>query len=407
MTSLLPKLLALAALLFVANGASADTGSIALGWDPNPDGDPAAGYKVYSGSVSGVYNRQEDAHYETTQTITNLTVGGRYYFVVTAYDDAGTESGYSEEISAVVPPTPTPTPTPTPSATPTATPKPTPKPKPTATPTPAPSPTPPPQYLLNISTRVHVEGGDNVMIGGFIIEGDTSKNIILRALGPSLANFGVKRSLTDPVLELYDAAGVSIAQNDNWTSLPPATVPAELQPTSPVEAVIVTSLPPGSYTAVLRSADGSTGNALCELYDLSPGNSSVRNISTRGVAGTADDVMIGGFIVGGTDSAKVIVRAIGPSLTAAGVAGALPDPILELHDGQGSLIFQNDNWRSDQEQQIIDTTVPPSNDKEAAIVATLPPGAYTAVVRGSGSTTGVALVEVYALDPPTSSSAKN
>ena len=238
-----------------------------------------------------------------------------------------------------------------------------------------------------------------MMIGGFIIEGDTSKDIIIRALGPSLADFGVKRVLTNPVLELYDSTGALVEENDDWTSLPPGTVPLELQPANPAEAVIVTSLPPGSYTAVLRSFDGSTGNALCELYDLAPGNSSVRNISTRGVAGTGDDVMIGGFIVGGTDSANVIIRAIGPSLTAAGVAGALSDPVLELHDGQGSLIFQNDNWRDDQEQQIINSTVPPSNDKEAAIVATLSPAAYTAIVRGSGSTTGVALVEVYSLDP--------
>ena len=237
------------------------------------------------------------------------------------------------------------------------------------------------------------------MIGGFIIEGDSNKDIIVRALGPSLAALGVKNTLGDPVLELYDSAGAIVDQNDNWTSLPSGTVPPELQPANSLEAVIVTSLPPGSYTAVLRSADGSTGNALCELYDLSPENSSLRNISTRGQAGTGDDVMIGGFIVGGTNPSKVIIRAIGPSLGTAGVAGALLDPVLELHDGQGSLIFQNDNWRSDQEQQIIDSTVPPSNDQESAIVATLPPGAYTAVVRGAGGTAGVALVEVYALDP--------
>ena len=127
-------------------------------------------------------------------------------------------------------------------------------------------------------------------------------------------------------------------------------------------------------------------------------NSSGLNISTRGQVGSGDDVMIGGFIVGGTDPSKVIVRAIGPSLTAAGVAGALADPILELHNSDGSLIFQNDNWRSDQEAQIIASTVPPSNNNESAIVATLNPGAYTAIVRGAGDTTGVALVEVYALN---------
>ena len=236
------------------------------------------------------------------------------------------------------------------------------------------------------------------MIGGFIISGTAHKSIVIRALGPSLAGHGVKNVLADPVLELYDSTGQVIAANDNWTSLPANTFPVELEPTNPAESVIAISLPPGSYTAVLQGANNSAGNALCELYDLEPGNSSVRNISTRGQVGSGDDVMIGGFIVGGTNSSKVIIRAIGPSLTAVGVAGALPDPILELHNSDGSLIFQNDNWRSDQEQQIIASTVPPSNDQESAIVATLTPGAYTAIVRGAGNTTGVALVEVYALD---------
>lgn len=236
------------------------------------------------------------------------------------------------------------------------------------------------------------------MIGGFIVSGDLNKDVALRALGPSLAGAGVKHPLADPLLELHDSTGALIAQNDNWTSLPPDTVPPELQPTEPTESVIVANLPPGSYTAVLRGVNGSTGVGLCELYDLNPTNSSVRNISTRGQVGTDDDAMIGGFIVGGTASSKVIIRAIGPSLTAAGVEGALADPILELHNSDGSLIFQNDNWRTDQEQQIIDSTVPPSNDQESAIVVTLTPGAYTAIVRGAGNTAGVALVEVYALD---------
>lgn len=109
--------------------------------------------------------------------------------------------------------------------------------------------------------------------------------------------------------------------------------------------------------------------------------------------------MIGGFIIGGDAPTKVIVRAIGPSLAAFGVTGVLGDPTMELHDSSGSLIFSNDNWRSDQEQEIIDTTIPPTDDKESAIVATLPPGAYTAIVRGANGTTGVALVEVYALSP--------
>lgn len=237
------------------------------------------------------------------------------------------------------------------------------------------------------------------MIGGFIVTGEADKNILIRALGPSLAGAGVPKVLHNPEVELYDSSGTMLEQNMDWTTLPPGTVPVELQPTDPLEAVINASLPPGSYTAVLRGEGGTTGIALCELYDLSPTASRVRNISTRGQVGLGSDVMIGGFIIGGTAPTQVIVRAIGPSLLAAGVTGELIDPVLELHDSDGSLIFRNDNWRDAQEQQIIDTTIPPLDDKESAIVATLPPGAYTAIVGGANDSTGVALVEVYALDP--------
>jgi hypothetical protein len=369
---LLRKLLVVAPLFFfIATDASADTGTIALAWDANTK--YVAGYKVYSGTASGVYARVDDAHHQTTEELTNLEVGVRYYFVVAAYNDAGVESDYSEEVSAIA-----------------AAPNPT----PTATPT----PTPTPSYLLNISTRVHVRGGDNVMIGGFIIEGDSNKDVALRALGPSLGDLGVKETLPDPELEVYDSTGALIAQNDNWTSLPPGTVPAGLEPPNPAEAVVVANLAPGSYTAILRSVDGTEGNALCELYDLVPGKSSVRNISTRGRVGIGDDVMIGGFIVGGTAPLKVMIRAIGPSLAAFGVAGVLPDPVLELHDKDGSLIYFNDNWRGDQAQQIIDSTIAPNDEHESAIIATLAPGAYTAIVHDVGTAEGVALVEVYVLN---------
>ena len=236
------------------------------------------------------------------------------------------------------------------------------------------------------------------MIGGFIIEGDSDKAVVFRGLGPSLTSLGVKRALTDPALEIYDSTGALSEQNDNWTTRPPDTVPPGLEPSNPAEAVVVASLAPGSYTAILRSADGNEGNALCELYDLAPGNSSVRNISTRGVAGVGDDVMIGGFIVGGTEPARVMIRAIGPSLAAFGVSGVLPDPVLELHDKDGALIDQNDNWKSDNAQQIIDTAIPPTDEHESAIVATLAPGAYTAIVHDAGTAEGVALVEVYVLN---------
>ena len=243
-----------------------------------------------------------------------------------------------------------------------------------------------------------MRGGDNVMIGGFIIEGDANKEVVFRALGPSLADLGVKNALSDPTLEVYDSDGALVQQNDNWTTLPPGTVPADLEPSNPSEAVIVAKLAPGAYTAVLRSANSTEGNALFELYDLAPGNSSLRNISTRGEASIGDDVMIGGFIIGGTAPAKVMVRAIGPSLAAFGVTGVLPDPVLELHDKDGSLIYQNDNWRADQAQQIIDTKIAPTDARESAIVATLTPGAYTAIVHDANNVQGVALVEVYVLN---------
>ena len=236
------------------------------------------------------------------------------------------------------------------------------------------------------------------MIGGFIIQGDANKDVVFRALGPSLAKLGVKYFLPDPTLEVYDSDGELVQQNDNWTTLPVGVVPAGLEPSYPAEAVIVASLAPGAYTAVLRSANGTEGDALLELYDLAPGNSSVRNISTRGEASTGDDVMIGGFIIGGTTPAKIMVRAIGPSLAAFGVTGVLPDPVLELHDKDGSLIYQNDNWRAEQAQQVIDTTIPPSDERESAIIATLAPGAYTAIVHDANNVQGVALVEVYMLD---------
>jgi hypothetical protein len=243
-----------------------------------------------------------------------------------------------------------------------------------------------------------VLNGDSVMIGGFIITGDAAKKVVLRALGPSLADAGVKGVLADPVLELYDSTGALIKQNDNWTSpLPEYVVAAGLTPKYPSESLIAATLPPGSYTAVLRGADSTTGVALCELYDLDPASSRISNLSTRGEAGSGDEAMIGGFIIGGTESTEILVRAIGPSLTALGVSGALLDPVLELRGSDGSLLFENDDWRSDQEQQILDSTIPPSSDKESAIVATLPPGNYTALVHGAGDSTGVALVEVYNL----------
>ena len=271
-------------------------------------------------------------------------------------------------------------------------------------PPPEPSPTPPivappTKMLLNVSTRARVEGGANVMIGGFIVTGEVPKKVALRAIGPSLAAAGVAGVLADPVLQLFDSTGTLVAQNDDCSSLAPGEIPAGLKPANVHESLISITLPPGSYTGVLSGANGGSGVALFELYDLDPASSRIANISTRSEVGVGSDVMIGGFIIGGADPTKVVIRAIGPSLVANGITNPLPDPVLDLYDGNGSLVFTNDNWRTTQLQQITDSGVPPNDDRESAMVATLLPGSYTAIVHDAGGGTGVALVEAYNLEP--------
>ena len=269
--------------------------------------------------------------------------------------------------------------------------------------------TTPPTQLLNISTRMRVLTGDQVLIGGFIITGTDLKRVLIRGMGPSLNGVGVT-TLSDPTLELHQGS-TTIATNDNWKTKPDGTSQqAEIEattipPTNDFESTIVAILRPGPYTAILAGKNGGTGVGLVEVYDLAQGaNSKLANIATRGFVDTDDNVMIGGLIVGGTGggTAKVIVRAIGPSLGNAGVQGALQDPTLELHDGNGATLRSNDNWKtredgSSQQAEIEATTIPPTNDLESAIVATVAPGNYTAIVRGKNNTTGIAVVEAYNL----------
>jgi hypothetical protein len=295
-------------------------------------------------------------------------------------------------------PTPTSTPTPIPTATPATTPTPTPAatPSPTAAPTPTPSATP--STFGNISTRLRVETGDNVLIGGFIITGTQAKKVIVRAIGPSLSSF-FPGALANPILELRNSSGGLIFSNDNWRSDQEAEIIATtIPPSNDLESAIVATLPANNsnYTAIVRGVNNGTGIGVVEAYDLDRTvNSKLANISTRGLVQTGDNVLIGGLIVLGQNPLRVIVRAIGPSLP---VSGALGDPTLELRDGDGALIASNDNWRSDQEAEIIATTIPPTNDLESAIVRNLTPGNYTAIVRGVNSTTGIAVVEAYNLN---------
>ena len=273
-------------------------------------------------------------------------------------------------------------------------------PTPTATPGTTPTPTPP-SVLGNIATRLPVGTGDNVLIGGFIVTGTQNKRVIVRALGPSLAGFGVQGALANPTLELYDSNGL-LASNDNWRTDQPAEIEASgIPPTNDLESAIVATLPANGagYTAILRGVGGSTGIGVVEMYDLDASvDSKLANISTRGLVQTGDNVLIAGTIVLGPSPRKVVVRAIGPSLPFAGV---LADPTLELRDANGGLLRSNDNWRTGgQEAEIIATTIPPANDLESALVETLPGNgaSYTAIVRGLNNTTGIAVVEIYALN---------
>jgi hypothetical protein len=257
---------------------------------------------------------------------------------------------------------------------------------------------PQPVRFANISTRLRVETGDNALIGGFIVTGTQPKKIIVRGIGTSLPFLD---RLENPTLELHGPFGL-IEANDNWVESPnrQAIIDSTIPPGSGFESAIVATVPANNsaYTAIVRGAGGETGIGVVEAYDLDGTvDSKLANISTRGLVQTGDNVLIAGTIVVGPAAQRVIVRAIGPSLP---VLGKLEDPVLELRDGNGELVAANDNWRiGGQEAEIIATTIPPGNDLESAIVATLPAGgaSYTAIVRGVGDTTGIAVVEVYAL----------
>jgi WD40 repeat protein len=308
---------------------------------------------------------------------------------------------------------PTPTPTPPPGATPTPTPEPTSTPEPTpeptatpeATPTPGSSPEPTstpaaPAQPLNISTRAQVLGNENALIGGFILTGPDSKQVVIRALGPSLGANGMPGALEDTTLDLFDSSGHLLASNDNWKDAQQSQIQnTGVAPSDALESALVMTLNGNSaYTAVVRGKSGGTGIGLVEVYDLGLGsNSRLGNISTRGLIEQGDNVMIGGFIVGGSaaDRTGIVVRAIGPSLSGLGVSNALSDPTLTLYDSNGSVIGTNDNWREAHQPEIEAAGLAPADDREAALFASLAPGAYTAIVAGKANTTGIGLVEAY------------
>ena len=256
--------------------------------------------------------------------------------------------------------------------------------------------------FLNISTRMRVGTGDNALIGGFILTGTEPKKVIVRALGPSLSQFGLTNFLQDPTLELRGPNGALIRSNDNWrTDQETQIIDSDLAPTNDAESAIVETLPVAAHTAIVRGVGNTTGVGVVEIYDLDQlADSRLGNISTRGEVQPGDNVMIGGFIPGGgSTTLRILLRAIGPSLSQFGVPNPLADPTLELRDGNGALVLANDNWKDNPAQQteIQNTGIPPSNDAESAMVVTLSPAPHTAIVAGKGSATGVALVEAYHL----------
>jgi len=254
---------------------------------------------------------------------------------------------------------------------------------------------------LNLSSRGLVSGGDNVLIGGFIITGTDPKTLVLRALGPSLSSFGLSGLLRDPVLRVYNSSHTLIASNDNWQSDPNHFVVESngLAPANSLESAIAQTLAPGAYTVIVSGKDATPGIGLVELYDVSPlSNSKLVNMSARGSVGTVDNVLISGFIVGEVESATVVVRALGPSLASFGVSGVLSDPVLTIYDSKGSAIATNDNWHdANNATDIQRNGLAPPNAIDSAIMLHLPAGSYTAIVRGANAATGNALVEVYDL----------
>jgi hypothetical protein len=268
---------------------------------------------------------------------------------------------------------------------------------PTATPSPTPA------QALNISTRLRVETGDNVLIGGFIISGSASKNVAVRGIGPSLAASGVSDALADPTLELREPNGALLFQNDDWQDDPAQATQLTalgLAPQDPKESGIVATLQPGaSYTAILAGKNNGAGIGVVEVYDIqAAADSRLANLSTRGLVQTRDNVMIGGFILGGgSANASVAVRGIGPSLGQFGLNNALADPTLELRNSNGMLLIANDNWQDDpvSAAQLSAHSLAPRDSLESGIFTPLPSGAFTAILAGKNGGVGIGLVEIY------------
>ena len=252
-----------------------------------------------------------------------------------------------------------------------------------------------------MSTRLRVLTGDNVGIGGFIIEGTTPKRVLLRGIGPSLSQFGIPSPLPDPILELHGPEGFVTVTNNNWRDTQEADIQATgIPPTDNLESAILVTLNAGAYTAILRGTNNTIGIALVEAYDLNEGVASkLANLSTRAFVNTDNNIVIAGFVLSddGVGQDRVIVRGIGPSLSVFGISPVLANPMLELRDNNGALLITNNDWQENPEQAMeIDAAgLAPTNSLESALAATLPPGAYTALLSGVNNGTGIGVVEVF------------
>jgi hypothetical protein len=327
-----------------------------------------------------------------------LTPGDHTITAIYASDTVFAASSGNTVHTVAAPITPTPTPTPTPTGT--ATPSPTP------TASPSPTPTATAAQAVNLSTRMRVRPGDNVGIGGFIITGTAPKQVLLRAIGPSLTSSGISEPFPDPVLELHGSDSFVTITNDDWRDDPvqeQLIKDSGIPPTNDLESAIHATLVPGAYTAVFRGKDNSEGVGLVEIYDLNPGAASkLGNISTRALVSMGDNIVIAGFMLGQHSGAdRVAVRGLGPSLSGAGIANPLSNPILELRDGNGTLRAANNDWQDNPAQAAALTSagLAPADQLEAGIIATLPPGLYTALLAGLNNGIGIGLVEVYDLGP--------
>jgi hypothetical protein len=267
-------------------------------------------------------------------------------------------------------------------------------------------------FLKNLSTRGQVGTGSDMLIAGFVVAGDTPKQVLIRAIGPSLGDFGVTGALADPQLQLFSGNTLT-STNDNWGGAPAISTAGNLVGAFPLaatsrDAVLLATLPPGSYTAQVSGVGGATGVALVELYDVDTlrpfSGQKVTNVATRGIVGSGQAQLIAGFVVSGNTAKKVLIRAVGPTLGRApfNVGGVLADPQLRLLQGSGTVVRDNDNWEVGNDAAMISEATAKvgafplaTGARDAAILINLPPGSYSAQVTGPGTTTGVALVEVY------------